>query len=233
MVSLVHILIIEDESKAAHALAQGFGAEGFHVVIAETGNDAVRCARDTTFDLVILDLGLPDRDGLDVLSALRALGMRAPVLAVTARDGIADRVAGLDAGADDYVVKPYSFAELLARVRALLRRGRATIAQRLVIGDLALDVATRRVARGGQQIALTAREHELLEYLMRHAGRAVSRTMLARDVWGEGALLRATPIDNVIDVQVARLRKKIDGPFQNRLLHTLRGVGFVLSEQAP
>jgi DNA-binding response OmpR family regulator len=184
-----------------------------------------------SFDLVLLDLMLPRRNGLEVLSTLRRRALQTPVLILTARDTVEDRVHGLDTGADDYLVKPFAFAELLARIRALLRRGRADQTLKLHQDDLEMDLVTRKVTRAGQTIELTVKEFEVLEYLLRHVARVVSREMLARDVWHVTA--RATPFDNVIDVTMARLRRKVDDPFQAKLLHTVRGVGFVLrSERA-
>jgi len=172
---------------------------------------------------------LPRRSGLEVLSTMRRHGFHTPVLMLTARDAIEDRVRGLDAGADDYLVKPFAFPELLARVRALSRRATYDAAEKLSIADLELDVIRRSVTRGGQALDLTAREFELLEYLLRHRDQVVSREMLTRDVWKEAG--RHTPLDNVIDVHVARLRRKVDDPFEAKLVHTMRGVGFVVREQ--
>ena len=169
---------------------------------------------------------LPQRDGLQVLATLRKRGLQTPVLILTARDTVEDRVHGLDAGADDYLVKPFAFPELLARIRALLRRGRMDQILKLQHDDLEIDLITRRVTRGPHAIDLTAKEFEIVEYLLRHQGRVVSREMLARDVWQVTA--RATPLDNVIDVTIARLRRKVDDPFEKKLIHTVRGVGFVL-----
>jgi DNA-binding response OmpR family regulator len=174
---------------------------------------------------------LPGRDGIQILQTLRGREIQTPVLVLTARDAVADRVTGLDAGADDYLVKPFAFPELLARVRALLRRGRPEHALRFKAADLELDVMTRTAARGGTPLDLTPREFELLEYLLRHQGQLVSREMLAADVWREAH--RGTPLDNVIDVHMARLRKKVDPAGSVRLIHTLRGVGFVLREGEP
>jgi two-component system copper resistance phosphate regulon response regulator CusR len=171
---------------------------------------------------------LPGRDGLEVLGTLRRRGVKTPVLILTARDAVEDRVQGLDTGADDYVVKPFAFPELLARIRVLLRRGRPDEALRLGLADLDMDLLMRRVARSGRALDLTVREFALLEYLLRHAGHVVSREMLARDVWKETA--RGTPLDNVIDVNIARLRRKVDEGFALKLLHTVRGVGFVMRE---
>lgn len=222
------ILIVEDEPTVARALCAGFEGEGYSVTIARTGEDGFFVASTDPFDVIILDRMLPGRDGLEVLAALRQKGMLTPVLLLTARDAIEDRVAGLDAGADDYVVKPFAFAELLARVRALLRRGRGDQLLRLSAADLVVDVPSRTVSRGGQTVDLTTREYELLEYLLRHKGMLVSREMLARDVWGETQ--RSTPLDNVIDVHIAHLRKRIDHDENARLIHTVRGVGFILRE---
>ena len=225
--ALPQILVIEDEQKVAGALRSGLEAEGFRVRIANTGEDGFFLAASEPFDLLILDRMLPGRDGLEILQALRKKGLLTPVLFLTARDGVADRVAGLDAGADDYLVKPFAFAELLARVRALVRRSRGDQLVRLSAGDLLLDVASRTVTRASRRIDLTTREYQLLEYLVRHKGTLVSREMLARDVWGETE--RCTPLDNVIDVHITRLRKKVDaGPA--KLIHTIRGVGFIVRE---
>ena len=172
---------------------------------------------------------LPGRSGFEILTTMRQHGFKMPVLMLTARDAIEDRVRGLDAGADDYLVKPFAFPELLARVRALCRRGGPEINPRLQVGDLVVDVVGRSVARGGQALDLTAREFELLEYLVRHRGHVVSREMLTRDVWKEAG--RHTPLDNVIDVHLARLRRKVDDQFDQKLVHTVRGVGFVVREE--
>jgi DNA-binding response OmpR family regulator len=222
------VLVVEDEPKVARALREGLGAEGFEVVVAGTGEDGFFRAASEPFDLLILDRMLPGREGLEVLRALRQKGHLAPVLVLTARDAVEDRVAGLDAGADDYMVKPFAFTELLARVRALVRRGRGDQLLRLVVSDLVIDVPTRQVTRGGERIELTPREYELVEYLVRHRGTIVSREMLARDVWKEPE--RGTPLDNVIDVHVARLRKKVDQASATKLIHTVRGVGFLVRE---
>src|SRR5215831_17990273 len=171
---------------------------------------------------------LPGRDGLQVLSTLRKRGLVAPVLILTARDAIEDRVQGLDAGADDYLVKPFAFPELSARIRALLRRGRTEQQSSLRASDLELDTSNRRVTRAGREIELTVREFELLEYLLQNLGRVVSREMLARDVWKEPD--RATPLDNVIDVHIARLRRKVDDAHGAKLIQTVRGVGFIVKE---
>jgi len=228
MLPAPRVLVVEDEPKVARALREGLSGEGYEVVVAETGEDGFFRAASEPFDLLILDRMLPGREGLEILRALRQKGHLAPVLVLTARDAVEDRVEGLNAGADDYMLKPFAFTELLARVRALVRRGRGDQLLRLVVADLALDVPSRQVTRGGEPIDLTPREYELLEYLVRHRGTIVSREMLARDVWKEPE--RGTPLDNVIDVHVTRLRKKVDQGFSVKLIHTVRGVGFVVRE---
>ncbi len=227
----MRLLVIEDEPKVGQALREGLQAEGYEVVLAETGEDGFFLASNRVFDLIVLDVMLPGRDGLEVLDALRKQSISTPVLLLTAKDAVEARVAGLDAGADDYLVKPFAFPELSARIRALLRRGKAEPVTLIRIGSFEVDPVTRTVLREGIRLELTVREFELLEYLARNKGRVVSREMLARDVWKEPG--RATPLDNVIDVHVARLRKKLDDPFAIKLLHTVRGVGFLLSEEAP
>ena len=224
----MRILVVEDEPKVARALRAGLERAGYQVVPAGTGEEGYFLATSQTFDLVLLDLMLPGRDGLKVLEALRARGLKTPVLILTARDAVEDRVAGLDRGADDYLVKPFAFPELLARIRARLRSGRPDEALRLALADLDMDLVTRRVTRAGEALELTVREFALLEYLLRHRGQVVSREMLANEVWKETA--RATPLDNVIDVNIARLRKKVDQGFALKLIHTVRGVGFVARE---
>lgn len=227
----MHILVIEDEIKVAEALKKGLEAEDYEVTAAHSGEDGFFQLNAGVFDLVLLDLMLPGRDGVEILTTLRKRGIETPVLILTARDAVEDRVLGLDSGADDYLVKPFAFPELLARIRLLLRRGRREEVMRLRLGDLDMDLVTRKVARGGGQIELTAREFELLEYLMRHQGRIVSREMLSRDVWRVRE--RSTPLDNVIDVHIARLRRKVDGPCETKLIRTIRGVGFVIREEEP
>ena len=222
------ILVVEDEPKVALALKEGLEREAYEVVVARTGEEGYYLLNAETFDLVVLDLMLPGRDGLQVLATLRARDRGSPVLILTARDAVLDRVRGLDAGADDYLVKPFAFPELLARLRALLRRGRTEQAAELKLAELEMDVPAHLVSRDGRSLELTAREFDLLEYLLRHKGRVVSREMLARDVWKESS--RGTPLDNVIDVHIARLRRKVDDPFETKLLHTVRGVGFIARE---
>ena len=228
---MVRVLVVEDERKLAQVLASALEAEHYEVVVAPTGEDGFYRLNAEQFDLVVLDLMLPGRGGLEILQTLRQRRVDTPVLILTARDGVDDRVTGLDLGADDYLVKHFALPELLARIRALLRRGRPADALRLKVADLEMDLVSRRVARGDRVLELTSREFELLEYLLRHQGHLVSREMLARDVWKETR--RATPIDNVIDVQMTRLRRKVDANGGPRLIHTVRGVGFALREGEP
>ena len=227
----MRILVVEDEQKVANALREGLQAERYDVVVERTGEGAFFRITTERFDAILLDLTLPGRDGLKILKAMRDRGIKTPVLVLTARDTLQDRVVGLDAGADDYLVKPFAFTELLARVRALMRRGSAAAAPRLVAGDLDVHLITREVVRGGHRVDLTVREFELLEYMLHHQGQVVSRETLARDVWKETA--RTTPLDNVIDVHIARLRRKVDADQAAKLIHTVRGVGFVLREGEP
>ena len=225
------LLVVEDERKVAAAVRQGLEGEGYEVALAPTGEAALRQIDGARFDLILLDLGLPGRDGLDILQTLRAVGVATPVLVLTARDTIADRVRGLNAGADDYLNKPFAFAELLARIQAVLRRGRAPDAGRLAVADLAVDTATRQVTRGGRAVDLTATEFELLAHLVHQAPHVVSRDTLVREVWRESAA--SLTLDNIIDVHVSRLRRKIDRQGLPKLIHTVRGVGFVVREGEP
>jgi len=227
---MAKILVIEDDGRTANAVRTGLRSEGYDAVLARTGEDGHSQLRFTSFDLVLLDWMLPGRDGIAILRELRARGTKTPVLLLTARDSVEDRVLGLDSGADDYLVKPFAFAELLARIRVLLRRTGDTERLRRQIGDLVLDAENRRVLRGSKEITLTPREFDLLAYLVRHHGQTVTRQMLARDVWREPQ--RVTPLDNVIDVHVAHLRRKIDDGHRSKLLHTVRGVGFSLRAEA-
>ena len=214
----------------AKALSDGLEADGYSVRVAYTGEEGFYLLNAQPFDLAILDVMLPGHDGFEILSTLRRRGIKTPVLLLTSKDAVEDRVRGLDLGADDYLVKPFAFPELLARIRVLLRRGKPHGNARLRLADLEIDTARHLVMRSGQPIDLTAREFELLEYLFTNRGRVVSREMLARDVWKETS--RHTPLDNVIDAQMVRLRRKIDGQFEPKLLHTVRGVGFTLREEA-
>jgi len=224
----MRILVVEDEKKVARALQQGLEARNYEVTLAYTGEEGFFLVNAQTFDLLILDLMLPGRNGLEILATLRRQRLQTPVLILTARDALDDRVRGLDEGADDYLIKPFAFPELLARIRPLLRRGRPDRVLHLKVGDLEMDLVTRRVTRKGQTIELSAREYDLLEYLLRYRGQVVSKEMLARDVWKEPT--RATPLDNLIEVHIARLRRKIDDPFSSKLLKTVRGVGYILKE---
>ena len=227
----MRVLVVEDEVKVADALQAGLAAERYDVVVERTGEGGYARTTTEVFDLVLLDLGLPGRDGLDVLAAIRQRGMKVPVIVLTARDGVHDRVLGLDAGADDYLVKPFAFAELLARIRALSRRGWTAEGFQFFVGPIGLDAIAHRVTRQGEPIDLTAREFELLAHLMRNEGHVVSREALARDVWNEPA--RTTSLDNVIDVHIARLRRKVDVDDGARLIHTIRGVGFMMRVGEP
>lgn len=225
----MNVLIIEDEKKVALALQKGLESEHYDVQIALTGEEGFFLLCSQKFDLIILDLMLPGRDGMEILKALRKTHAQTPVLILTARDTLEDKILGLDLGADDYLVKPFAFAELTARIRALLRRGRSDQALKLKLADLEMDLVRRSAVRGKQAVPLTAMEFEILEYLLRNQGHVVTREMLAKEVWKETE--RATPLDNVIDVHIGRLRKKIDEPFGKKLLHTVRGVGFKLTEK--
>ena len=225
------LLVVEDEHKVADALREGLEGEGYDVTVEETGEAAFFRINTETFDLILMDLGLPGRDGIDILRAIREGGIETPVLVLTARDTVADRVTGLNVGADDYLVKPFAFAELLARIQAVVRRGRVSTARSLSVGDLEVDLTTRKVTRGRGAIDLTAKEYELLEYLMQHERQVVSRDTLAREVWRETS--RSTTLDNVIDVHISRLRRKVDLDGLGKLIHTVRGVGFVLREGEP
>nr|WP_180538574.1 response regulator transcription factor [Nevskia soli] len=222
-------LVIEDEPKLAEALREGLEREGYQVTVAATGEEGFFLVETQRFELLILDVMLPGRSGLEILAAMRRRGLHTPVLVLTARDSVDDRVQGLDAGGDDYLVKPFAFSELLARVRALLRRGSQENQKAFHLADLALNAETRQVTRAGQPLDLTAREFELLEYLLRNQGRVVSREMLVRNVWKEP--MRQTSLDNVIDVHMGRLRRKLDDRFDAKLIQTIRGVGFVLRHE--
>lgn len=226
---LPRVLVVEDEPKLSQALKEGLEDEGYSVSTALTAEEGFYLLHSERFDLVLLDVMLPGRSGLEILGRLRKNGIHTPVLLLTALDSVDDRVRGLDSGGDDYLVKPFAFPELLARLRALLRRGAAEVQERISIANLIFDSKAHAVSRDGIPIDLTAREYELLEYLIQNQGSVVSREMLARDVWKETT--RATPIDNVIDVHIARLRRKIDDRFDRKLLHTIRGVGFTLREE--
>ena len=220
----MRVLVVEDESKMAALLRRGLQEEGFAVDIAANGEDGSWMGVENDYDVILLDVMLPDVDGFEVCRRLRAAGRWAPILMLTARAGVQDRVAGLDAGADDYLTKPFSFDELLARVRALLRRGPSERPPVLSVGDLVLDPATRRVSRGDEEIDLTPKEFGLLDLFLRHPGEALSRARILEHVWDfayEGD-------SNVVDVYIRYLREKIDRPFGRRSIETVRGVGYRL-----
>jgi DNA-binding response OmpR family regulator len=223
------ILIIEDDRKMSAALVSGVEAAGYEVVAASSAEEGFFLVHTLQPDLLLLDLTLPQRNGLDILRQIRKEGLDVRVLILTSHNTIEDRVEGLRTGADDYLGKPFSFPELMARIDALLRRFLPPLqTSALTVADLSLDTKTRTASRSGERLDLTTREFDLLLYLAENHGRTVSREMLARDVWRETS--RFTPIDNVIDVQVARLRRKIDDPFAIKLLQTVRGLGFSLRE---
>ncbi len=224
----MRVLLVEDDDKLARAVARGLRHEGYAVDVAPDGDAALRQTGVWDYDAIVLDVMLPRRDGLAVCAELRERGCWSPVLMVTARDQVPDRVRGLDAGADDYLPKPFAFDELLARLRALLRRAPAERPARLEAGDLVVDPATHEVTRAGAAIELTAREFAVLEYLVRHQGQAVTRTRLLEHVWDENYVGSS----NVVDVYVGYLRKKLEQPFDRPLIRTLRGVGWTL-EPAP
>jgi heavy metal response regulator len=221
----MRILVVEDEQKIADFIRKGLSEHGYAVDVAYDGDEAVDWPTVAEFDVIILDVMLPLRDGIEVCSVLRQRGVRTPILMLTAKDAVEDRVRGLDSGADDYLVKPFAFAELLARLRALTRRQPAVLGAVLEVGDLVLDTATRKVARGGTPIDLTTKEYGILEYLMRHPNQVLTRTMIAEDVWNYDF----DNASNVIDVHIRNLRRRIDDPFPIRLIQTVRGAGYRIS----
>jgi two-component system copper resistance phosphate regulon response regulator CusR len=225
------VLVVEDHAKVAEGIRRRLAKEGYDVKTAHSGDAAFTEASSGAFDLVILDLMLPSRSGLEVLGEMRQRGLTTPVLILTARDSLNDRLRGLNGGADDYLVKPFAMPELVARVQALLRRSRQHDIRRLNVGDLELNLISRQASRSGRSIELTPREFELLAYLVSHAGNVVTREMLGRDVWTQ--LERGTPLDNVIDVHIGRLRRKVDGKADIPLIHTVRGLGFTISLERP
>lgn len=220
----MRILVIEDEKKVASFIQRGLEAEHYQVDVAHDGEAGFLQLFDNDYDALILDVMLPKRDGLSILRDLRTRKLAVPVLMLTARDAIADKVAGLDQGADDYLTKPFAFEELLARLRALLRRGVSSPAPELTLADVRLDLVTHQVTRAGKRIDLTAKEFALLEFFLRQPGRVLSRALIAQHVWG----VDFDTFTNVIDVYVNYLRKKIDTDFEPKLLHTVRGVGYVM-----
>jgi two-component system copper resistance phosphate regulon response regulator CusR len=224
----MRILIVEDEPKIAAFLRKGLGENGFVVDVAGQGDDGLHLARTGAYDLIILDVMLPGRDGWSVLTALRHEGKQTPVLYLTARDAVADRVKGLELGADDYLVKPFAFSELLARIRSVLRRGPARQPETIRVADLEVDPVRLRASRSGQRLDLTPKEFALLTLLVRRAGDVLSRTLIAEQVWD----MNFDSDTNVVDVHIRHLRAKLDDPFQRKLIHTVRGVGYVLEERS-
>lgn len=220
----MHLLIAEDDLRSLEFLTKGLIESGFTVDSAQDGETAWQRIRDATYDLIILDVMMPAMDGWGVLAKLRAAGVATPVLFLTARDTVADRVKGLDLGADDYLVKPFAWPEFLARVRTLMRRKPGHSPERLRVADLELDLARMKARRGGQPIDLTAKEFQMLTLLVRHQGEVVSRDMLAKQVWELNFMVDS----NAIDVALGRLRKKVDESFSNKLIRTIRGAGYSL-----
>jgi len=221
----MRILIIEDEAKVASFIKKGLEEESYAVDVAADGEEGLGMLGMNVYDAVVLDLMLPKKNGIEVMREVRADKINVPVLMLTARDTLEDKVMGLDAGADDYLTKPFAFKELLARLRSLLRRGKAEVAM-LKVADLTLDPATRRVKRSGQDIALTAKEFSLLEYLMRNVGKPQTRTTLSEHVWD----INFDRMTNVVDVYINFLRNKVDKGFDKKLIHTVRGVGYIIKE---
>lgn len=220
----MRVLVIEDDPGVARFLQKGLREASYAVDLADNGVDGLHKAATGTYDVVVLDLMLPGIDGFSVLREVRSAEVRTPVICLTARDAVDDRVRGLDLGADDYLAKPFSFSELLARMRALLRRGRETQTNPIVVADLKVDILARSVYRGNRRIDLSPTEYGLLEYLARNGGHVLSRTMILEHVWD----MNHDPMTNVVDVHINRLRKKIDNGYDHRLIHTIRGVGYVL-----
>ena len=220
----MRVLVVEDEPGVAAFLKKGLREASYTVVVADNGTDGSHLAVSEDFDIIVLDLMLPGKDGFTVLRELRSRRLRTPVICLTARDAVGDRVQGLDLGADDYLTKPFSFSELLARMRALLRRGSEIHPNPTVVCDLKVDVMARTVHRGDRRIDLSPNEYALLEYLVRHVDQVLSRTMILEHVWD----MNQDPMTNVIDVHINRLRKKVDHGFHPPLIHTIRGVGYVL-----
>jgi DNA-binding response OmpR family regulator len=220
----MRILLVEDELDAARMVAKGLRDQAFAVDVANDGDTAITKAHASPYDLIILDVMLPIRNGIEVCRELRRLGISAPVLMLTALDRVPNRIAGLDSGADDYLTKPFDFGELVARIRALLRRGPALLNPKLQVGDLTVDTRTHEVHRGGKRIALTAREYALIEYLARRQGEVVSREDISEHVWEENY----DAFSNLIEVYIQRLRRKIDSERDTKLLHTRRGEGYQL-----
>ena len=224
----MRILVVEDDPKASLYLRKGLSENGFVVDVAADGDDGLHLAREGQYDLIILDIMLPARDGWQVLADLRRGGNNTPVLMLTARDAVEDRVKGLNLGADDYLVKPFAFSELLARVRTLLRRGPARQPEILEIGDLVIDPLRHRAARAGRRLDLTPKEFLLLNLFARRSGEVLSRALIAEQVWD----MNFDSDTNVVDVHVRRLRSKVDDPFEHKLIHTVRGAGYVFEDRS-
>jgi heavy metal response regulator len=222
----MRILVVEDDKKVAGFIKKGLEEESYAVDVAYDGEDGLHFGSEGQYDLIILDIMLPKIDGLEILSQLRDQGKDTPILLLTAKDAVDDKVAGLNKGADDYLTKPFAFSELLARVRVLLRRGKAEVKTTLMISDLTLDLVSHKVNRGGDEIELTGKEYGLLEYFMRNQEKVLTRTMIAEHVWD----YNFDTFTNVIDVYINHLRKKIDKGRELKLLHTLRGVGYVMKK---
>jgi two-component system copper resistance phosphate regulon response regulator CusR len=223
----VKLLVIEDERKTAAYLQKGLVENGFVVDVASNGREGLHLAGTGLFQVIVLDIMLPERDGWSVLAALRQGNVQTPVLCLTARDDVADRVKGLELGADDYLIKPFAFAELLARIRTILRRGPIRPPDTVVVADLEIDLARHRATRAGQRLDLTPREFALLSLLLRRSGEVLTRTLIAEQVWD----MTFAGDSNVVDVHVRRLRAKVDTPFERKLIHTVRGVGYVLEDR--
>jgi len=221
----MRVLLVEDERKIADFIRKGLTEQGYAVDVAYDGEEALDWPAVADFDIIILDVMLPVRDGVEVCRTLRQRAVRTPILMLTAKDMVEDRVRGLDSGADDYLVKPFAFAELLARLRALARRQPAVLGSLLQIGDLLLDTATRKVSRAGTDMELTTKEYAILEYLMRHPNQVLTRTMIAEHVWNYDF----DNASNVIDVHIRNLRRKIDTAYPEKLIHTVRGAGYRIS----
>ncbi|GJL77747.1 MAG: DNA-binding response regulator [Nitrospinaceae bacterium] len=222
----MRILIVEDEKKVAAFIKKGLEEETYAVDVAYDGEEGLFLGLENKYDLIILDLMLPAIDGMEVLSRLREKKVDTPILLLTAKDSVEDKVTGLNTGADDYLTKPFAFSELLARIRVLLRRGKAETKTVLQIDGLTLDLVSHKVNRDGEEIELTGKEYSLLEYFMRNQGKVLTRTMIAEHVWD----YNFDTFTNVIDVYVNHLRKKIDKNYPDKLLHTLRGVGYIMKE---
>ncbi|MHB8971961.1 MAG: heavy metal response regulator transcription factor [Pirellulaceae bacterium] len=222
------LLIVEDEQKTASYLHKGLTEAGFAVDVADQGEDGLRLAQSRGYDVIILDVMLPGRDGWSILAEMRREGKETPVLFLTARDAVEDRVKGLELGADDYLLKPFAFSELLARIRSILRRGQARLPETIRIADLELDLVGHKAVRAGRRLDLTPKEFALLSLLARRVGEVLSRTLIAEQVWD----MNFESDTNVVDVHIRRLRSKIDDPFECKLIHTVRGVGYVLEKPA-